>query len=156
MRKTRLAAVSVVAALAWATPATASHLPGTFSVSRKGQLEVSSSVLVAHANVDMRGGWNHTGIACSQWRRLRVAVSIEYSPFGGNPHVFQRTRSRVVENCAEGGPNVGFTFSARGVGFGCADGRWRPGNYSFQTTTTHLATATRTTASLFFAKRGRC
>jgi hypothetical protein len=159
MRKTKpvACAIAVLAALVAAAPAGATHLPGTFAVARTGQLEVSSSVLVGHRDVDMRGGWTHSGIPCTQFRRLIVRVSVEFSPLRGpGPRIVRRTRDTAVRNCAEGGPNVGFTFSARGLGFGCPDGRWRPGHYAFLTTTRHAATGTRAIASLFFMKPGRC
>jgi hypothetical protein len=62
----------------------------------------------------------------------------------------------VVANCAEGGPNMGFTFSARRLGMACPSGAWKPGRYSLATTTKHLASGLEAIASLGWVKRGSC
>ena len=54
----------------------------------------------------------------------------------------------TVDNCAEGGPNVGFTLNARANGFGCPNGKWRPGDYSFTTRTVEQASGLEATAVL--------
>ena len=62
----------------------------------------------------------------------------------------------AVENCAEGGPNVGFTIFAKPNGFACPNGNWRPGDYSFLTRTTELASGLQATAVLILTRTAAC
>jgi hypothetical protein len=158
MRRSRLALVLAVAGAAFmaAGPAAASHLPLTFGISRKGPLDVSAVIHVDHRVVDMRGGWNSTAIPCTAFRTLRVRAFVEYTPATGAPIRRQRIRRRAVMNCAEGGPNSGFTLSARSLGMACPNGTWRPGQYSLATNTRHIATGTVAIATLDFRKLGGC
>lgn len=144
-------------ALALAAPASAEHLPTVFGIAERGPLIVSSSVLVFHRDVDMRGGWTNESISCREWRSLDVRVEVFYQPRGATTfRRFRERRIRPVQNCAEGGPNMGFTLSARRVGFACPNGAWRPGRYDFTTRTLHRATRVRAIAGVSFARRGRC
>jgi hypothetical protein len=144
-------------ALVVAAPASADHLPTVFGIAQQGPLDVSSSVLVSHRDVDMRGGWTNESLPCTAWRSLDVRVEILYLPRGGTTfRRFRERRIRPVQNCAEGGPNMGFTLSGRGVGLACPDGAWRPGRYDFTTWTVHRATRVRAIAGVSFANQGRC
>jgi hypothetical protein len=146
-----------VAALALAAPASAEHLPTVFGIAQRGSLDVSSSVLVFHRGVDMRGGWTDESIPCTAWRSLDVRVEIDYVPRGGTTfRRFRERRIQPVQNCAEGGPNMGFSLSARRTGLACPDGTWRPGRYDLTTWTLHRATRVRAIAGVSFAKRSGC
>ena len=68
----------------------------------------------------------------------------------------KRSRSSLVGNCAEGGPNFGFDLSPRALGLGCASGRWRPGRYSLTTKATHVASGLIAQASLYRQVTRRC
>ena len=153
----RLTLVASALALAAAEPALALHTPSTFGISRKGQLDVVSSILTTHRAVDMRGGWFHDGVSCLAWRRLDVRVLVEYQAPGSQTS--QRFRARKVRstmNCAEGGPNMGFSLTATRVGFACPNGTWKPGRYNLSTTTRHVATGSVAIATLDWTNRAGC
>ena len=143
MTRVRGILVGAVAAatLAAAPAASAVVDPGTFATARDGRLIVVSSVLVANRSVEMMGGWNKEGAPCDRMRRLDVRILIDRV---------------LVQNCAEGGPNLGFQLTATDVGMACPDGRWRPGQYTFVTNTLHRARGLRAIASLFFRVREAC
>jgi hypothetical protein len=148
---------STALAAVLAAPASAEHLPSAFGVADRGQLTVSSSVLVFHRGADMRGGWTDESIACMAWRSLDVRIEIDYVRPGGTTFGrFRERRIQAVQNCAEGGPNTGFSISARRAGMACPDGSWRPGRYDFTTWARHRATGVRAIASLAFAERSGC
>ena len=126
----------VTALLASAPTASAAIDPGTFASARKGQLLVSSSVLVGNRNVEMMGGWVKENLACDRRRRLDVRIIIDRVR-GGNSDRFRDRVSGLVENCAEAGPNFGFQLTATQVDMACPDGTWKPGHYSFATNTLH-------------------
>lgn len=157
-RRSILAAAGALVALAAAAPAQGALSPPTvFSEARQGDLRVFSSVLVFRTGVDMRGGWLNEAIGCDQWRRLRVRTLVVFSPPGASrSRIVAKKRTGVVQNCAEGGPNLGFTRSAASLGFACANGRWRPGSYDFVTTTRHVATGLLSAASVGWRVRNAC
>jgi len=62
----------------------------------------------------------------------------------------------VDMNCAEGGPNVGFTITARSLGLACRDGSWKPARYDFVASTTEPTRSLRALADLGWVKRKRC
>jgi hypothetical protein len=129
--------------------------PGTFAVARDGQLIVVSSVLVGNRTVEMMGGWNSDAAPCDRMRRLDVEILIDRVR-RGNTTRFRDDVSARVQNCAEGGPNLGFQLSATDVGMACPDGTWRRGHYSFVTDTLHRRRGLRAVADLFFAERDPC
>ena len=51
----------------------------------------------------------------------------------------RRSRTGLVDNCAEGGPNFGYDLTPKTYGMACANGRWRPGRYSMTTRTLDVA-----------------
>ena len=153
MRRFLVSAVALGALVA-AAPALAE--PEVFASAVNGDLMVSSSILVSARNTDMRGGWLNDTLGCSEVRRLKVAIIVERVPGSGGARVVRKSKSRLVTNCAEGGPNMGYTLSATALGMACPDGKWKPGRYSLATTTTHLATGLKAIASLGWSKRGAC
>src|SRR5262249_10255247 len=65
-------------------------------------------------------------------RLLSVQILIDHMPSGRR---VARSGRFKDANCAEGGPNVGFTITARQAGLACPNGAWKPGRYDFVTTT---------------------
>jgi hypothetical protein len=106
--------------------------PTSFGSARLGTLTVTTSVLVSPKAVDMRAVWNDTKAPCTENRRLRVRVLVDRVAAGKTTRV-RRAGTFRDANCAEGGPNVGFTLSARAAGMACPNGRWKPGLYHFLT-----------------------
>ena len=157
VRVIRLASTAAVAlaALVAAPVGAADHLPSTLSVAKDGNLEVFSSIFVSHTAVEQRGGWLNESLGCQQWRRLIVRANIFRTRFG---HTQSRSfvRSRPVQNCAEGGPNMGFSKTATGVGLGCASGKWKPGRYEMVTRTVFVATGLTSVASTGFKVSAAC
>src|SRR2546423_4098888 len=98
--------------------------PSAYAHAQLGSLSVVSGVLVSRTAVDMRGVWNDEHVPCSTNRRLTVRVIIDHQPSGKR---ISRAGRFLDPNCAEGGPNVGFTLSARKIGLACPNGAWKPG-----------------------------
>jgi hypothetical protein len=127
----RVLAGTVLAALIAAAAATAAGEPEVFAAARIGHLDVVSGVLVSPKSVDLRGVWVDDTRPCAETRLLDVRGEIDYIPTGRR---VVRKKTFRTANCAEGGPNMGFTLSAKAVGLACPNGRWKPGRYSFVTT----------------------
>jgi hypothetical protein len=146
-----------LAALFGATvPALASAEPGTFATARKGSLDVTSSIFVTSKAVTLLGGWTDESKPCTAFRAIRVRGEIHFTRPNGTGQHRIRTRRRAMMNCAEGGPNFGFSRTAAGAGMACPDGRWKPGRYDFVTRTRHLASGLLSIASLSLVRRGAC
>ncbi len=156
-RLTRAAATAAVAlaALAAAPVAAADHLPATFAIARDGDLDVSASILVSHKATDMRGGWTKESLGCAAWRQLDLRIEI-FRVAGGTTQSRSFRRKRPVQNCAEGGPNMGFTKTASGIGMACASGKWKPGRYDMVTRVKHTATGVTAIASTSFKITAAC
>lgn len=128
-----------------------------YADARRGSLHVTSGVvLFDDRSVDLRGVWVDESVSCLAERRLRVAIEVFYVPAAGEPLRRSRAKTGLVMNCAEGGPNFGYTLRPRGLRLGCSDGSWRTGRYGFVVRTTHLATGVRATASLNLELAGSC
>ena len=154
MRRFLIIAAVALGAFIAAAPALAE--PEVFASAVSGDLMVSSSILVSARATDMRGGWLNETLPCAAWRKLKVSIIVERVPGSGGARVVRKSKSRLVMNCAEGGPNMGYSLSARTLGMACPDGTWKPGRYSLATTTTHVATGLEAIASLGWRKRGAC
>jgi hypothetical protein len=148
-------AVSAVA-LAAAAAAGAVGEPQVFAASRIGSLNVVSGVLVAPKTVDLRGGWTDDSRPCTEQRLLDVRASVDRVPFGASGQRVTRKGTFRTPNCAEGGPNMGFTLSAKAIGFGCPNGRWKPGQYTFVTTSLDHRKRLRAVASVGWENRTPC
>ena len=149
-----LAAVLVAAGSAAAGDAT--REPAVFASAELGPFELISSILVESDVVDQRGGWLNEKVSCLQKRKLHVKTTLFYQPPSGSGTEVVRKKKARVRNCAEGGPNLGFTRSATALGLACPDGTWQPGTYSLVTRTTHRKTKLRAVASLTWEKTGSC
>jgi hypothetical protein len=145
------AAVGVPAA--WAGTAEVA----AYGTATSGSLNVTSGVLVLGTSAELKGVWLDDTRACTEKRRLRVTVEIFYTPDVGEAQRIRRTRAGRVANCAEGGPNFGFNLRASRNGLACPDGTWKPGGYSFLTTTKDTRSGLEASASLLWQKEeGTC
>jgi hypothetical protein len=133
----------------------ASGEPATFGTARLGSLTVTASVLVGAKAADMRGVWNDTKVPCTVSRPLRVRILIDRVSGGKTKRVVRSGTFRDT-NCAEGGPNVGFTIRARSVGLACPNGRWKPGLYHFLTRAREPKRHLEASASLDWQNSRRC
>jgi hypothetical protein len=129
--------------------------PTTFGTARLGTLTVTAGVLVSPKAAEMRGVWNDTKAPCTESRRLRVRVLVDRVASGKTKRVMRSGTFRDT-NCAEGGPNVGFTVNARAVGLACPDGRWKPGLYHFLTRTKEPKRGLEALASIDWTNSRRC
>ena len=145
-----------VLALGLAAPAVAADLPSAYGMAQRGSLKVVSNVLLNPSGGEMKGVWLDGKKGCLDRRTLRVAIQIDLVSPGGKTTRIRRSRTGAVDNCAEGGPNFGFHLNPRALGLGCANGRWRPGRYSLNTKTTHVASGLIAQASLYHQVARRC
>ena len=149
--------MAIVIGLAAAGGAAAAGEPPTaYGDAYLGSLHVTSGILVSPTAVDMRGVWLDTKVGCSVTRRLTVKAQVYLTPFGTTGTRRARVGIFADANCAEGGPNVGFTVSARKLGYACPNGRWKPGRLNFVVATTEPTRRLRATASLSWANTTRC
>jgi hypothetical protein len=153
MRRTSFVIATLVAALALS--ATASAEINSFAEARRGSLHVLSSVLVSGHSVDMRGGWFNTSLSCTTSRRLRVHAEIQRTA-GNNGAAIGMSDTGPVMNCAEGGPNFGFTLSPSDAGMACPNGSWKPGRYDFLTKTRHVRSGVVAIATLSWTRSKAC
>lgn len=147
---------ATVALLVAASAAAAADEPGTFATAERGSLKVVSGVMLTPRGGVMKGVWLDRTLSCRVRRRLRVTVQIDLVRPSGATSRVRQSKTGLVDNCAEGGPTFGFEPTARMLGLGCADGRWRPGRYAMTTTTTHLASGLRASATLYRHVTRRC
>lgn len=146
IRPKLVVALAGVAALAFSSGPAAAE-PFAFAQAERGSLRVVSGAFITARTADLRGVWLNEALGCDQFRALRVAVLVDRVRAGRTTRV-RRERTGPVRNCAEGGPNFGFTLRASRIGMGCPNGTWRPGLYTFVVRTTHIATRTRAVLSL--------
>ena len=136
--------------------AAASEPPTAYGDAYLGSLHVTSGILVSPTAADMRGVWLDTKVGCSVTRKLTVRAQVYLTPFGKTGTHRFRVGKFADANCAEGGPNVGFTLNARKLGYACPNGRWKPGRIDFVVKTTEPTRGLRATASLSWANPTRC
>ena len=153
MRRMPLVIAVLVAALA--ISATAGAEINSFAEARKGSLHVLSSVLLTGRSVDLRGGWFDNSRPCTESRRLRVRVEIRRTTGHSSTGTGEVKTHRVL-NCAEGGPNFGFTFSPADIDMACPDGSWKRGRYDFLTRTRHVRSGVVSVATLGWKKSTAC
>ena len=145
-----------VLVLLLAATAAAANQPGAYGMAQRGSLKVVSNVLLNPTGGEMKGVWLDGQRGCRDWRTLRVAIHIDLVLPAGKTIRVKRSRTGFVDNCAEGGPNFGFDLAPRALGMGCANGRWRPGRYSMNTKTTHVASGLIAQASLYYQATRPC
>jgi hypothetical protein len=149
-------ALLAVLVLALAAPAAAADDPGTFGMAQRGSLKIVSGVLLNPSGGEMKGVWIDAKQKCSVRRTLRVSIQIDLVSAAGKTTRIKRARSGLVENCAEGGPNLGFDLTPRAYKMACANGRWRPGRYSMITKTLDVRSGIIAQASLYHQVTRRC
>ena len=142
--------------LALAAPAAAADEPGTFGMAQRGTLKIVSGVLLSPTGGEMKGVWLDAKQTCLAKRTLRVSIQIDLVSAAGKTTRIKRTRTGVVDNCAEGGPNFGYDLRPRLYKMACANGRWRPGRYSMITKTTDTRSGLTAQASLYHQVTRRC
>ena len=156
---TRLLVAAYVATLATVgagIAAAAAEPPQASGDARVASLHVTSGIIVYAKSASLQGVWEDTKVKCSVSRRLTVQVDVYYRPFGKEGSHRRRTGAFPDANCAEDGPNVGFTLTARQLGYACPNGRWKRGRIDFVVMTTEPARGLRATASLSWANTQRC
>jgi hypothetical protein len=149
-------ALLAVLVLGLAASAAAADQPAAYGVAQRGSLKVVSNVLISPTGGEMKGVWIDGTKGCRDRRTLRVAIHIDLVTPAGKTIRVKRSRTGFVDNCAEGGPNFGFDLKPRVLGMGCANGRWRPGRYSLNTATTHVASGLIAQASLYYQVTRPC
>jgi hypothetical protein len=152
----RILVASVTVALGLAATAQATGEPSVFAAAKLGSLTVTSGALVSPKSVDMRGVWTDTKRPCSEHRKLAVKAQIDYVDKAGKTHRLILSKTFRDGNCAEGGPNVGFTVTAKMAVLACPNGSWKPGQYQFVTTATEPVRKLKAIASVGWTKPGRC
>ena len=136
-------------ALALAAPAAAGDEPGTFGMAQRGSFKLVAGVILNPKGGEMKGVWLDAKRGCLARRTLRVKMTIDLVDDAGRTTRVGRSRTGLVDNCAEGGPNFGFDLAPRALGLGCANGRWKPGRYSMTTNVTDVRTGLVAQASLY-------
>jgi hypothetical protein len=136
-----------------AATASAAGEPTAYGHAQLGSLSVVSGVLVTRMAADMRGVWNDEHVSCKTTRLLAVKILIDHVPSGKR---IARSGRFKDANCAEGGPNVGFTITARKAGLACPNGAWKPGRYDFVTTTLEPTRKLLATASVLWTNVKPC
>ena len=142
-------ALLTVLALVSTAPAIAADLPEATGMAQRGSLKVVSRVLLSPTGGEMKGVWLDGKATCLTKRPLRVSIQIDLVSAAGKTTRIRRTRTGLVDNCAEGGPNFGFDLKPRPYKMACASGRWRPGRYSMTVKTTHVRSGLIAQASLY-------
>ena len=142
--------------LGTAASATAADQPAAYGIAQRGSLKVVSVVRIEPTGGEMKGVWLDGKRGCLDRRTLRVAIHVDLvSPAGKTTRV-RRSRTGLVDNCAEGGPNFGYDLTPQAYGMACANGRWRPGRYVMTTKTTHVRSGLAAQASLYHQVTRRC
>jgi hypothetical protein len=143
-------AVALAGLLLLAAPAAAVDRPAATAMAQQGTLKVVSRVLLDDRGGELMGTWLNTRQACSATRRLRVSYELDLVlPNGRTLRRRPPAKTGPVQNCAEGGPNFGFSVRARPLGMACANGRWRPGRYSIGVRTLDLRSGIAAHAHLY-------
>jgi hypothetical protein len=154
MKTLVIAAVALAGAAAYSSAAIE---PFAYGSAEQGSLRVASGVVLSSTQVSMQGGWWDDTVSCTKNRTLRVKATISISaPGASRSKTVNRSGSFVDINCAEGGPGVGFTITAKKAGSACPNGRWKPATYSFMTTTIEPTKKLKAVGSLVWTKSGHC
>ena len=144
--------------LATAATAFAIGEPIAYGEAELGKLRVVSGVVVDEKLVELKGAWFDDSVPCTAKRKLKVTVSLTFSAAVGSgpPTMVKRSGTFSSLNCAEGGPNVGFTLKPASAKADCPDGSWKPGQYAFNTETTDVVKKLTAHASLLWLTETAC
>jgi hypothetical protein len=138
------------------TSGASTALPSALGSAKHGTLHATDVILLGPKDVTLLGGWENTAVPCTEGRRIDVNVLVQRTAPSGGGTTVRRSKTGVTLNCAEGGPNFGFTLTATGLGMKCPDGTWARGRYDFVINTTVRAGDLRATASLTWPKTTAC
>jgi hypothetical protein len=147
--------VILLAALLLVPAALAADLPTATGVAEKGSLKIVSRALLGPRNAELMGVWLNDRRPCAEQRRLRVSFLVDLVR-GASTTRRIGSRSGLVANCAEGGPNFGFIKTAATLGMACPSGRWKPGRYVFVVRTFDPVSKLRAVATLSYQETRRC
>ncbi len=153
----RLLALAAIVAALCAGVARADFTLAAYSDAVLGSLHVTTGVLLQGKTVDLRGVWTDAKVSCRVKRRLTIDAIVDFTPPGGSGggHTARHGSFRDF-NCAEGGPNVGFTLTARQLHLACPNGSWKPGDYSFSAAATEPTTKLHSHANLGWKQTQGC
>lgn len=156
-RKRLTGAVVLTAVLAGTVTALASTPPpSAFGHARQGALELVSGAVLDDRTAYLMGTFSNPKSPCTATRRVRVNGTVVFLTQAGARKTVRRSGLFTALNCAEGGPNRGFTLTARAMGLACPNGKWKRGNYSFVTETVDVRTGLRAVASLLWLEPDPC
>lgn len=158
MHPKRVAGIALLTAAAAGTVAAAAAPPppSAFGHARQGTLELVSGAVLDDTRAYLMGTFSDPKRSCARTRRIRVNASVTYLTQSGQRKRVSRSGAFTAVNCAEGGPNRGFTLAARSMGLSCPSGRWKRGNYSFVTETRDVTTNLVAVASLLWRQPDAC
>ena len=149
-----LAGLAGIAALV-SSVALAADLPTATAVAEQGSLKIVSRALLAPKSAELMGVWLDARRSCNEQRQLRVSILVDRVR-GATTTRRNRSKTGLVTNCAEGGPNFGFTVTPSGLGMTCASGRWTPGRYVFVVRTFDPVSQLRAVATLSYQETRHC
>ena len=142
--------------LATATAAFALGEPIAYGEAEQGSFRLVAGVVVDTKLVELKGTWLDESVSCTAKRKLTVEAALTYSPPSGPAKSVTRKGNFTSMNCAEGGPNVGYTLRPASVKAKCPSGAWKPGQYAFNTGVTDIAKKLTAKASLLWLVDKRC
>jgi hypothetical protein len=131
-------------------------LPSALGVAKHGPLRAHDVILLGAKDVTLLGGWENPAVPCAESRLIDVDVLVQRTAPSGGGRFVRRNKSGVTMNCAEGGPNFGFTLSATGLRMACPDGSWARGRYDFVIHTLVRSGTLRATASMTWPNPTTC
>jgi hypothetical protein len=149
-----LAGLAGIAALV-SSVALAADLPTATAVAEQGSLKIVSRALLAPKSAELMGVWLDARRSCNEQRQLRVSILVDRVR-GATTTRRNRSKTGLVTNCAEGGPNFGFTVTPSGLGMACPNGRWTPGRYVFVVRTFDPVSQLRAVATLSYQETRHC
>lgn len=152
----RVLVVAAIGLLATGAAAFAIGEPIAYGEAELGTFRVVAGVVVDEKLVELKGTWFDDKVPCTAKRKLKVSVALTYAPPSGPAKSTKRSGTFSSTNCAEGGPNAGFTLKPSSVKAHCPDGKWKPGQYAFNTDVTDTAKKLTAHASLLWLVEKSC
>ena len=149
----------IASALAFATPAPAADLPDATAMAQRGSLKLVARVLLNgddNRSAELKATWLDAKQRCDVNRTLRVSYSIDLVRGSVTTRRRPAAKTGPVTNCAEGGPNFGFDVTARKLGMACANGAWKPGQYSIEVRALDVRSGLSVAAFLYREVTQRC
>ena len=151
--------IVIASALIFATAAFAADLPDATAMAQRGSLKLVARVLLNgddNRSAELKATWLDAKQRCDVNRRLRVSYSIDLVRGSVTTRRRPAAKSGLVTNCAEGGPNFGFDVTARKLGMACANGAWKPGQYSIEVRALDVRSGLSVAAFLYREVTQRC